>query len=379
MVPIADDRAISWCVDENELRDVLAKGDLFRGRLFIGRIKKWNMLMHWEYTKIEARYSWIGVEGLPLNFWDPVTFRNIGEACGGLMEVAPETMDQSFLQYANIKVKGFLNGFLNPIVEIPHENEPFHVGLFSLGLNPENIVFSAVNTKGLLARSVGLNIELDVKGQSEGVMNCTACKRGFGGNPEGTPEEIYGGRLKPIVNGDMVAGGERIDVDDGVAARGDTRTHSSDLPTAVSDKQGTQRSKRLTNDRLSNIGGVGRLGKSVNVDLFLQHDPSSFVSGHFVANQNIGSNLSLRNSFSALGFNSTSDKEVGLHSLNLGQAHMFARRAKSHELDHTQILTQNVLKKEDQAQTSAQAQKNILLKPINVPLQLGCFLKCSQS
>ena len=64
VVPFADDRAVLWCANEDELKSVLEKGELFRGQVFIAKIKKRNMYMHWQFTQIEARYSWIGVEGL---------------------------------------------------------------------------------------------------------------------------------------------------------------------------------------------------------------------------------------------------------------------------------------------------------------------------
>ena len=31
VVPFADDRAVSWCTNEDELKSILEKGDLFRG------------------------------------------------------------------------------------------------------------------------------------------------------------------------------------------------------------------------------------------------------------------------------------------------------------------------------------------------------------
>ena len=46
VVPFTDDRVMLWCVNEDELKSVLEKGDLFRGQMFIGKIKKWNMYMH---------------------------------------------------------------------------------------------------------------------------------------------------------------------------------------------------------------------------------------------------------------------------------------------------------------------------------------------
>ena len=70
---------------------------------------------------------------MPLNLWNLDTFKLIGEACGGLLEVARETNDQSFLMYAKLKVKCHNSRFLDPIVEIPCAEEIIHVGLFSLG------------------------------------------------------------------------------------------------------------------------------------------------------------------------------------------------------------------------------------------------------
>ena len=66
------------------------------------------MYMHWEFTQIEARYHWIGVEGLSLKLWNMETFKKIGEACGGLMEVVTETENQSFFYIRKVKSEGFL-------------------------------------------------------------------------------------------------------------------------------------------------------------------------------------------------------------------------------------------------------------------------------
>lgn len=108
-----------------------------------------------EFTQVEARYSWIGVEGLPLNLWNMETFKKLGDACGGLMEVALETMIQSFLLFAKIKVKGFAIGFIHPIAEIPCENEHIHVGLFSIEGSSVSKEFRVGHNKGILARSLG--------------------------------------------------------------------------------------------------------------------------------------------------------------------------------------------------------------------------------
>lgn len=126
--------------------------------------------MHWEYVEFEAKYSWIGVDGLPLNLWNLDTFKLIGEACGGLLEVSKETVDQSFLRFAKLKVKGQQNGFLDPIVEIPCEDVIIHVGLFSLGLNKITDSHCSSITRGILARIVkGDNHGVHVRGTGLGM------------------------------------------------------------------------------------------------------------------------------------------------------------------------------------------------------------------
>ena len=59
-------------------------------------------------------------------------FRVIGEACGGLLEVAEETMKKSYLGYEKIRIKGFEAGWMNPVIEILCEGEKVSLGAFSI-------------------------------------------------------------------------------------------------------------------------------------------------------------------------------------------------------------------------------------------------------
>ena len=85
VVPFADDKVVIWCANEGEVMFLMEKDDLYKGRNFLAKIKRWNMYMHWEYIQTEAKNNWIGIEGLPLNLRNMDTFRSIGEACGGLL------------------------------------------------------------------------------------------------------------------------------------------------------------------------------------------------------------------------------------------------------------------------------------------------------
>ena len=69
VAPFADDRAVFWCVNEREMITVMERNELYKAKDFLAIIKRWNMYLHWEYVQIEAKNSWIGIDGLPLNLW----------------------------------------------------------------------------------------------------------------------------------------------------------------------------------------------------------------------------------------------------------------------------------------------------------------------
>ena len=64
--------------------------------------------------------------------WNIHVFKVIGEACGGFLEVAEQTKNKSYLGYAKIKVEGFENGMMNPVIEILCEGEQVCLGAFSI-------------------------------------------------------------------------------------------------------------------------------------------------------------------------------------------------------------------------------------------------------
>ncbi|EXB42372.1 hypothetical protein L484_021964 [Morus notabilis] len=58
--------------------------------------------------EIEARNSWIGIEGLMLNLWNYHTLKVIGDACEGLLEIAKDTLNQMFLSSSTLIVPPLL-------------------------------------------------------------------------------------------------------------------------------------------------------------------------------------------------------------------------------------------------------------------------------
>ena len=115
---MAADRAIFWCLEEQELEGLLLKPHkLSSNRTFV-KMGRWRKEDHWLNLQIEVQHSWIGIEGIPLIIWNVHVFKIIGEACRGFLEVAEETKNKSYLGYAKIKVKGFESGLMNLVIKI---------------------------------------------------------------------------------------------------------------------------------------------------------------------------------------------------------------------------------------------------------------------
>ena len=152
VVPLAADRAIVWCTDEDEVSSLTLNPIQFsKGRDQV-KIKRWNMFAHWDNLQIHVNHSWIGIEGLPLNMWNIHVFKIIGKSLGGLLDVAPETTSLSFLKFAKIKVGGLEDGFVDPILEILCQGLRVSLGIFAIS-NPMKYS-EGRSTLGLITRVV---------------------------------------------------------------------------------------------------------------------------------------------------------------------------------------------------------------------------------
>ena len=125
-------RAILWSRDEVENRLILRYEfcNLYNSRPV--KVVNWSQQEHWEDIVFEGKNPWVGIEGAPLNWWNIHVFKVIGAKLGGLMEIDKETIDLSFLNYAKIRVKGFSNGFLPSILQLPRGSDTVMLGVFPL-------------------------------------------------------------------------------------------------------------------------------------------------------------------------------------------------------------------------------------------------------
>lgn len=169
---------------------MLKEKNLFCRRNSMARMEPWSLFSHWEHVQIEARNSWIGIKGLPLNLWNYHAFKIRGEACEDLLEIAKDTLDQSFLLFAKIKVRGFKACLMPPILEVPCLGEMIHLGLFNL---ENNQTHSNGRTRGLIFRSIEGYARTKEASENEvtGVRFATQGKNsGEGGSNDGFDAEF---------------------------------------------------------------------------------------------------------------------------------------------------------------------------------------------
>ena len=152
VVTLAADRAILWCLDEEEISVLLSNRFQFSNGRNQVKMERWNMFVHWENLQIQVNQSWMIIEGLPLNMWNIHVFKTIGKSLGGLLDVAPETKTLSFLKFAKIKVGGLEGGFMDPILEILCQGLKVSLGIFAIS-NPR-IHSEGGNTFGLITRAI---------------------------------------------------------------------------------------------------------------------------------------------------------------------------------------------------------------------------------
>ena len=100
------DKIILWCRDEKEKRELL-RFDLCKwNNVKSVRVVQWTQQEHWEDIVFQGQNIWVGIESIPLNWWNIHAIKTIGAKLGGVMEIAKETIDRTFLTYAKIRVSG---------------------------------------------------------------------------------------------------------------------------------------------------------------------------------------------------------------------------------------------------------------------------------
>ena len=125
-------RAILWCRNEIEKRELLSSEVCILNNLKPIKVVQWSQQQHWEDIVFQGQNIWVGIEGIPLNWWNIHALKVIGAKLGGMLEIDKETLDRSFLTYAKIRVSGFKDGFLPSVLEMPWGSHFVMLGIFPL-------------------------------------------------------------------------------------------------------------------------------------------------------------------------------------------------------------------------------------------------------
>ncbi|KAK9154996.1 hypothetical protein Sjap_002476 [Stephania japonica] len=88
--PFGDDRAFLRCTDFRHRETIFGLINQMVSPL-VEKVTQWRHEHHWKNPKIGIHNGWISIEGLPLNLWNDVAFKMIGEKFGGLIELAEVT------------------------------------------------------------------------------------------------------------------------------------------------------------------------------------------------------------------------------------------------------------------------------------------------
>ena len=142
LTPYSADRAIIWC---NSIEDKFhLEGMGFCNIPGLGKVsfEKWKPVFQFRNLKTVCTNSWIGIEGLPINLWNVHVFKDIGQRCGGLLDIAKCTKDLSFLSYAIVRLRGNKSGFIQEQFEI--NGWGTKIGLKTFSLKDRNPRFHGV-------------------------------------------------------------------------------------------------------------------------------------------------------------------------------------------------------------------------------------------
>ncbi|PON43339.1 hypothetical protein TorRG33x02_334000 [Trema orientale] len=184
------DRAILWCANSAEKRFILLHEQCYLFSSYPVRVVSWCQKHHWVDVKFAGRDTWVGVEGISLDWWNRIVFNDIGERLGGLIDVDRDTIDISFIRFAKLRVRGFRNGFLPTKVEMALGSDRMSLQVFPLDGAP--ISAPSVATRPVLRNStapVGKRVVLPRLEWRRVVTGCSVSDVAHFGNPNCKPKE----------------------------------------------------------------------------------------------------------------------------------------------------------------------------------------------
>lgn len=162
LTPLAADRVVLWCLDEEDKRRMEKMG--FCVIPDVGEVKfvRWNPDSQLTNLLIACSDSWIGIEGLPLNLWNQHVFNVLGSKCGGLLEISRSTVDLTCLTHAEVKLKGLAGGFIQESMDIFCWGKRVKIKFFPLNKHKPGILMGGLHEVVEEADMAGATVNLDV-------------------------------------------------------------------------------------------------------------------------------------------------------------------------------------------------------------------------
>uniref|UniRef100_A0A9I9CJ01 DUF4283 domain-containing protein n=1 Tax=Cucumis melo TaxID=3656 RepID=A0A9I9CJ01_CUCME len=121
--PFHADKALI-CFKNEEQANLICKnkGWTTVGRFYV-KFEEWNQKAHASPKVIPSYGGWIKVRGVPLHAWNLESFTQIGDACGGFIEVAKETRELTDIIEASIRIKDNYSGFIPAFIKLFDKEE----------------------------------------------------------------------------------------------------------------------------------------------------------------------------------------------------------------------------------------------------------------
>ncbi|KAM1811352.1 hypothetical protein ACFX11_028259 [Malus domestica] len=118
LVPFQCNKALFVCKNEEEAAQIAQIGVLSMIGYPEVVLSGWWESIKPSERKVVSYGGWIALEGLPPHLWTSDFFHEIGDACGGLVEIDRKTADFEFLLEAKIRIKQNNTGFIPEFVEV---------------------------------------------------------------------------------------------------------------------------------------------------------------------------------------------------------------------------------------------------------------------
>ncbi|KAA0040039.1 hypothetical protein E6C27_scaffold366G00060 [Cucumis melo var. makuwa] len=121
--PFHADKALIYFKNEEQAKLLCKnKGWTTVGRFYV-KFEEWSQKTHASPKVIPSYGGWIKVRGVPLHAWNLESFIQIGDACGGFVEVAKETRELTDIFEASIKIKDNYTGFIPAYIKLFDKEE----------------------------------------------------------------------------------------------------------------------------------------------------------------------------------------------------------------------------------------------------------------